>query len=114
VTAKKAPPGASWTPAPYGDADVTAVKALARDPTHKRALDWIIHQAAATYDLSFRPGTDGERETAFAEGRRFVGLTIVKLINTPAEQLLRKKSNARPGTRDPSAELAKPNTDSGG
>ena len=97
----KPPPGAAWAPAPYDDADVHAVKALARDPNHKRALDWIIHQAAGTYDASFRPGPNGERETAFAEGRRFVGLTLVKLINAPAEKLLRKKPHAG-SRRDPS------------
>lgn len=97
----KPPPGAAWAPAPYDDADVHAVKALARDPNHKRALDWIIHAAAGTYDQSFRP--DSERETAFAEGRRFVGLSLVKIINTPAEKLVRKKPDAR-SRRDPSRE----------
>ena len=31
-------------------------------------------------DLSFRPGgSDAERETAFAEGKRYVGLQLMKL-----------------------------------
>ena len=94
--ARKPPPGAAWLPAPYDDHDVAAVKALANDPAHKRALDWIIHAAAGTYDLSFRPGNDGERDTAFAEGRRFVGLSLVKIINTPIDQLSRKKSDGGP------------------
>ena len=98
---RKPPPGAAWAPAPYEDADVQAVKALARDQSHKRALDWIIHAAAGTYDQSFRPGPDGERETAFAEGKRSVGLALIKLINTPAQQLLRNKSDAGTGSRDP-------------
>ncbi len=33
-------------------------------------------------DLSFRPGgADGERETTFAEGKRFVGLQLLKLLH---------------------------------
>jgi hypothetical protein len=64
-----------------------AIKALATGTANagqqKRALDWIITKACGTYDMSFRPGADGERETAFAEGKRHVGLQIVKHINGP-------------------------------
>ena len=42
------------------------------------ALKWIIETACGTYDLSYRPGSD--RDTVFAEGKRFVGLQIVKLV----------------------------------
>ena len=41
------------------------------------ALNWIVNQAAATYGQSFQ--LEGDRETAFAEGRRYVGNQIVKL-----------------------------------
>lgn len=44
------------------------------------ALRWIIETAAGTYDMSFRAGPDGERETTFAEGRRFVGNQIIKQL----------------------------------
>lgn len=75
---------APWHPASYEDADTAAIKALASGtasgPQQQRALDWIINRACATYDLSFRPGADGERETAFAEGKRWVGLQVVKQI----------------------------------
>lgn len=76
-------------PAPYDPdgADTMAIKALfagnASEGQQKRALKWIIEQACGTYDLSFRPGADGERETAFAEGKRHVGLQLVKHINGP-------------------------------
>ena len=60
---------------------VSAVQALSRGeatPEQQRAaLNWIVNQAAATYGQSFQ--LEGDRETAFAEGRRFVGLTLVKL-----------------------------------
>jgi hypothetical protein len=72
-----------WHPAPYEDADASAIKALAAGTAsaaqQQRALDWIVHKACATYDLSFRPGEGGERDSAFAEGKRFVGLQVVKM-----------------------------------
>lgn len=74
-----------WLPVEWADADVAAIQALGRGEANpdqqKRALDWIIQKAAGTYDISFRPGgADGERETCFAEGRRFVGNQIVKAL----------------------------------
>lgn len=70
------------TPPVWETADVEAFQALQRGdcPPHlqKRALDWLISKAAGTYDLSFAPGDD--RLTSFAEGRRFVGLQVVKLL----------------------------------
>lgn len=43
------------------------------------ALRFIIETVAATYDMSYRP--ESERDTCFAEGRRFTGLTLVKLLS---------------------------------
>lgn len=83
--AKAAADHAPWKPAKYEAADATAIQALytgtASGEQQKRALTWIINSACATYDMSFRPGPDGERETNFAEGRRSVGLQFVKLCN---------------------------------
>lgn len=74
-----------WKPVEWEPGDAHALKALARgeagEHEQQRALEWIIHKAAGTYDLSYRPGSEGDRDTAMAEGRRFVGLQIVKLIN---------------------------------
>ena len=71
-----------YIPSPWETPDVAAIQALHRgDATadqQKRALDYIITMAG-TYDLSYRPESD--RDTAFAEGKRFVGLQIVKAIN---------------------------------
>ena len=66
------------------EADINAIKALAagvaNEGQQKRALDLIIYRIAGTYDLSFRPGgTDGDRVTCFAEGKRHVGNQIVRL-----------------------------------
>lgn len=62
--------------------DAYAIQALQRGDANpdmqKRALKWIIERAAGTYDQSFNP--DSVRLSDFAEGRRFVGLQLVKLL----------------------------------
>lgn len=76
---------APWKPPSFDPADAEAFQALARGNAtgaqQKRALDWLVKSACSTYDMSYRPGEDGRRDTDFAEGRRFVGLQIVKLLN---------------------------------
>jgi len=71
---------------------VTAIKALesglARSDQQKTALAFIIDVLAGTYDLSYRPDDlGGERDTAFAEGRRSVGLTLRRIIMRPVDEL---------------------------
>ena len=72
-----------WAPTPYGKPEVAAIQALANGNAtpemQRHALKWIIEIAAGYYDLSFRPGEDGRRETDFAEGKRYVGAQIVKM-----------------------------------
>jgi hypothetical protein len=75
---------APWRPPKYEEVDVIAIQALARGTANleqqKRALAWIIERAAGTYDMSYRPGAgEGDRDTVFAEGRRFVGNQVVKM-----------------------------------
>ncbi len=84
--AKRPPRDPAWIPPVYEARDVEALQALQRgDATpdqQGKALDWIVRSGAGAYELSFRSDADGgERETAFAEGRRFVGLQIVKLLS---------------------------------
>ena len=100
--AAKPPPGAPWAPVEYEPADIGAIQAVARgtaEPHQQmRALRWIVEAACGTYDLSFRPESD--RDTAFAEGRRFVGLQIVKLskLNLPAPAAGQPKGETNAGT----------------
>lgn len=90
-----------WVPAPYDPADANAIKALvvgtADEFQQKRAVNWIVNVLCGTYDLSIR-GDDagGDRGTTFAEGKRFVGLQIVKLININPDKL-RSKDSANSG-----------------
>lgn len=91
---------APWLPPPYELADVDAMKALAAGTATKnqqvRALAWILGPAAGRLDMSYRPGEDGRRDTDFAEGRRFVGNQVVKLINTDLSKLRRSNPRADP------------------
>jgi hypothetical protein len=87
-----------WKPSDWDLPDAAAIQALQRGDAsadqQKRALKFIVNTLAGTYDGSFRPGPDGERVTSFAEGKRHVGLQLVKLANinlpafrkTPGEQ----------------------------
>ena len=70
-------------PYEYNRGDVFAIKAVAQGSAspeqQRRALDIIINGIAHTYDVSYR--MDSDRETVFAEGSRWVGLQLVKLVN---------------------------------
>jgi hypothetical protein len=83
---------APWYPPAYELADIMAIKGLAAGTAsadqQQRAIKWIIENACATYDLSYRPTSD--RDTSFAEGRRFVGLEIVKALKLDISKLQRK------------------------
>lgn len=81
-----------YSPAVYTDADIASLQALQRgDATpeqQQRAVDWIVNQAAATYDLEYRPDS---RDHAFCSGRRFVGLQIVKMLKLNLAALNRRR-----------------------
>jgi len=76
---------APWKPAQWQPADASAIQALMRGDCpanlQQRAIRFIMWDLCGLRDLSFRPGgSEGERETSFAEGKRFVGLQIAKLL----------------------------------
>lgn len=83
----KAPP-APWHPPKWELADAYAVRAVAAGTAtadqQKRAMRWVIEHAAAAYQDTHFP-TDADR--CFANGRRFVGLRLITIINLPAEAL---------------------------
>lgn len=82
-----------WEPVPWEDHHVFALQGLqagtATPDQQRAALDWILRGLCATYELSYRP--DGGTE--FCEGRRFVGLQIVKLLNINPTKLKRTTQN---------------------
>lgn len=82
----------AYYPPEYSEFDVASIQACVKGEAtpaqQKHAIDYIINQCCNTYDLSFRPGGEvGRRDTDFAEGRRFVGLQIVKMINVSLSKL---------------------------
>ena len=83
-----------WYPPSYEKADISAIKGVvagtATPEQQVRAMRYIIETLCGAYDLSYRPGSD--RDTAFAEGRRFVGLQIIKAIKLDLSALKDVKS----------------------
>ena len=82
--AKKDP----WFPADYDDEVVYAVRALhsgtANDGQQKLVWSWMMYITGAGdefADMSFRPGPTGDRDTTFAEGKRFAGLQLRKMLH---------------------------------
>lgn len=82
-------------PTPYEIEDVAALQALERGEAdqmqQKRALNFIINTACGTYDNTIHLGSDGSRESDIAQGKRFVGLTLVKLIKISLMHLKESK-----------------------
>lgn len=87
-----------WVPPSWEIADASALQSLGRGDAspdqQRRALRYIIERLAGTYDLSFRPTSD--RDTCFAEGRRFVGLQITKLLNLSLAHFRERKDGEPP------------------
>lgn len=93
------PDARPYVPAPYELADASAIQALQRGDAspdqQRRALDYVINNLCANYDLSYRP--DSDRDTAFAEGKRFVGLQIVKMLKLNLAAIRQAKSTQETG-----------------
>lgn len=81
--AKNVPRVDPWKPAEWEPEDAYALQAVtagrASEDQQRRAMIFLVNQVCGTYDLSYRPSSD--RDTVFAEGKRFVGLQIVKFAN---------------------------------
>lgn len=81
-------------PTKWDVADAAAIKALVRGEAtpdqQKHAINFIITNIAKRDDLSYRPNP---YDTAFAEGMRFVGSQVVKLININLEIFKKVKIN---------------------
>lgn len=78
---------APWKPPKFEDHIPTAFQALMRGdcPPHlqQAAMRYLIWDLCGTYDLAYRPGQEtGQRDTDFALGKQFVGVQLVKLVNT--------------------------------
>lgn len=85
-----------WHPAIYDEADAGALKALAagvaNEGQQKRALKYIVETLAGAYEETFF--ADSERSTSYAQGKRHVGMQIVKLLKLPSGVFEREKIKA--------------------
>ena len=91
-------PAEPWMPAPFDDADQRALKAL-RDGTasaeqQQRALGWLFF-ASGYRSMTFRPGEDGARQSAFAEGKRHLAVQIYSML----EAAVRSSADGEQGER---------------
>ena len=109
--ASKPRKGTPWLPAPYENADIAAIQALAKGEARAeqqiRALTWIVEKAARTYDMTYQP--ESARDSDFAEGKRYVGNQIVKMTKINIAALRKtdeRHSSSRDPDRDPSTEYA--------
>ena len=72
------------------DHEVYALKALAAgkasEGQQRLSITAIVVKFAGAYDLSYRSGPNGDRDTVFAEGKRFVGQRILEATTRPMKQ----------------------------
>lgn len=91
----------AWLPVDDWEvADAAALQALekgtASEDQQKRALAFIINKACRTYEASYSPVRD--HDTSFAEGRRFSGLQIVKMLKLNVPALSRTEAQRKRNT----------------
>jgi len=66
---------------------------VASDNQQKQALAWLINSVCHTYDMSYIPGDT--HATAFAEGKRAVGLEIVTMLKVNVTEIRRKEDETK-------------------
>jgi hypothetical protein len=75
-------PKQPYVPPKYTSADVYAIQALARGTAsgdqQRHALNLIVNGISCAFDISYRPQKPDD--TTFAEGKRFVGSQIDRLV----------------------------------
>lgn len=59
----------------------------------KSALKWLINDVCHTYDMSYWPGDS--LATAFAEGRRAVGLEVVVMLKINTTEVRRRENETK-------------------
>lgn len=86
--------------APHDEFDRGSIVALLKGEADQRqqlrAVDWLLYKACGLRDNQYVP--DSDRDTAFALGKRFVGLELVRVSKAEAKQE-RTDERARPGRR---------------
>lgn len=80
------PSSLPWMPPQFEDHEIAAIRAMADGVANagqqRLAFELIVGRLCAVGDLAFRPDDKGgERATAFASGKQWVGLQMCKLAN---------------------------------
>lgn len=74
--------GSAHAPVTFDEADAIAIQALVRghadELQQQRVVEWLLNKGARIRELSYQPGDPVG--TAFAEGRRHVGLQFAKFM----------------------------------
>jgi hypothetical protein len=86
-------------PVPYDEAVVMAIRSFAsgtaNEGQQRTAYEWIVGIAAGVNEMTFHPGgPEGDRASAFAEGRRFVGNQIRKMLSAEVLDRVKPKDRA--------------------
>lgn len=88
-----------WLPVAYERHDVVAWQALqagkADAAQQKTVIEWL-KRASGVYEMTYFPGPDGARNSDFAQGKRFVGLQIVKMMLLNPGMVKASNPNADP------------------
>ena len=91
---KWAPKKDPWMPASYDEDVVYAVSAFAKGKANevqqRLVWEWVMYVSGVD-DISYRPGVSGERDTSFAEGKKFVGTQIRKMLHPAVQPKSEKK-----------------------
>jgi len=86
-----------WLPSEWDLPDASALQALSRgeadEHQQRRALACIVEKLAGTYEHTFVPGA--QDQTIYLEGRRSVGLQIVKLLKVDLGALRQAEAAAQ-------------------
>lgn len=97
-----------WHPAPYSVDQVYALQNVAKgrasEAQQKLALDYIINALCGTYDSTHFPGDPSDRD--FANGKRHVGLQLVKLVNMPGKIIAQLDHAGQGRNREPQEGLS--------
>ena len=99
----RSPDHRPWHPADYTADHVYAVQNIARGTANevqqKMVLDFIVNRLCGTYDSTHFPDQASDRD--FANGKRHVGLQLVKLINMPSKVIAQLDKGGQGRNREP-------------
>lgn len=104
---KKADPGIVEPVITAADCDamVAVVSGVASPQQAKHAMDWVMREGARIHDMTFMlGGEDGRRASDFADGRRYVGQQIVRLLQPATRELVQDNGKPAPSMSDRVAE----------